>query len=103
MIVGRLIGWAFLAAAVMAAGHEAFTAVQQGSYRFIALGELWYAADPASLNLAQAVVQRYLFPALWDIGIVWVLARPAWTVFAAVGLVIWLLFRRRTRRRRSFS
>ncbi len=45
-------------------------------------GELWFRLDAASLNLVQALVQRYLTPALWDPAIVTLLQWPAWLVAA---------------------
>jgi hypothetical protein len=40
-------------------------------------GEVWFALSADTLNLMQAVTQRYLWPALWDPGIVSVLKFPA--------------------------
>ena len=41
-------------------------------------GEIWYALRPGSLNLAQAIVQRYLHPDLWQGLAVPLLLRPFW-------------------------
>ncbi len=49
------------------------------------LGELWFNHLPNSLNLTQAIVQRYLSPALWDIIFVPVLLMPAWKGLAISG------------------
>lgn len=59
--------------------------------RFHALGEIWYMLAPGSLNLAQAVTQRYLLPELWDPVIVWILQWPAGAIFSLVGLVVLIL------------
>lgn len=64
------------------------------------LGILWHGAAPESLNLAQAVTQRYLHPAVWTRGMLPLLLMPAAPVFmstAAVALVLYLatlLFKR---------
>jgi ABC-type polysaccharide/polyol phosphate export permease len=63
-----------------------------------ALGQLWYALDPGSLNLLQAVTQRYLWSALWDNGVVWLLLQPAFVVALVLGGLLWLLTRPRPRR-----
>jgi len=51
-------------------------------------GELWFSLSPDTLNLMQAVTQRYVSPALWDPAIVAVLKLPA---VAALGLLTALL------------
>lgn len=44
-------------------------------------GEIWFALSPNTLNLMQAVTQRYISPALWDPAIVSVLKLPAVAIF----------------------
>ncbi len=91
MIIGRIIGWLITAVALMAAGAEVVAALEDGGYRGLAIGELWYLLDRESLNVSQAVVQRYVLPALWD-GVVFLLLQPAWLVFGIAGPVIVLIF-----------
>ena len=100
MTVGRIIGWVLLLAALAAAGYEAMAAINSGGWRPIALGELWYRLDRGSLNLIQAVVQRYIAPWLWEPGIASILRLPGWVVFGVpAGLLLWLCRNRRSRRR----
>ena len=68
-------------------------------------GEYWFKADSESLNLAQAVIQRYLHPSVWDPFVVNILLWPVagglglvFAVFAVPGLLMVSLFRRRRRR-----
>lgn len=100
MIVGRIFGWLLIAASLAAAGRELVSWLETGAYRTVAAGELWYDLDPASLNLVQAVVQRYLLPELWDPVIATALLAPAWALLSIPGLALAVLFRRRRRRRR---
>ncbi len=72
--------------------------VETDGYAAIVVGKLWFNLHVDSLNLAQAVVQRYIHPALWDPAIVWVLLLPAWLVFAVPGLALWILCRKRRSR-----
>ena len=53
-------------------------------------GEIWYELAPGSLNLTQAVIQRYLHPEIWEQGIVPLLVRPFWEseVFLFIGLLV---------------
>ena len=41
-------------------------AAPSGDRRLASIGELWFAIDPAGINVTQAVIQRYLHPSIWD-------------------------------------
>lgn len=101
MAVCRLIGWLFLGAALLLIGAELVRSLEAAGWASLALGELWYRLDPGGLNLTQAVVQRYLHPALWDPVAITVLRWPAWLhPLALAALLLWACRRRRSRRRR---
>ena len=103
----RLIGWILLAIAAVVAGYEISLAIGDGGYRLVPLGEVWFRLDQmlgtASLNVSQAVIQRYVWAWLWEAVMQPVLGLPAWAVFGAPGLVLLLLAPRRRRPRRSWS
>ena len=70
-------------------------------------GQLWFELDSSGLNTFQAVVQRYLHPALWDDVIVPLLQKPAkWALTIEIlllllpGLLLILIGRRKRRRYR---
>jgi len=88
VIICRVIGSILLLAAIAAAGYEAFTAFEAGSWRSIALGEIWFKLHAASLNGAQAGIQRYISPFLWEPVITTVLLWPGWAVFGVPGAVL---------------
>ncbi len=54
-------------------------------------GEALFRYDPALLNTAQAGIQRYLSPALWDDAVLPLLERPSWVLPAALGASLLLL------------
>ena len=108
MGVARVAGnvFAVLAAAALGVGAWLWLA---GRDLTMAAGQVWYDLDKASLNLVQAVVQRYVHPALWDSVFVPWLLLPAWEALAilaaclaAIGTLLLLLGTRR-RRRRGFQ
>ncbi len=103
MKTGRIIGWSLLGLALILIGHEALNALEGEPYRLIALGELWFRIDQAlgtaSLNISQAVIQRYVWSWLWEGIIQPVLTAPAWVVFGIPGLVLAWLCRDRGPRR----
>ena len=55
------------------------------------LGEALFRYDPARLNTAQAGIQRYLSPALWDDAALPLLEQPSWVLPVALGAVLLLL------------
>ena len=90
--MGRLflcsLGWLFFLATLGAGAWEVFAPAPNGGTGLRPLGALWYWIDPGSLNLAQAVVERYLLPALWDPVIVALLQQPAVLVFAVAAFAL---------------
>jgi hypothetical protein len=46
----------------------------------MALGSRWYGLSPGSLNLSQAIIERYVWPPLWNPGITTILLWPAWAL-----------------------
>jgi len=93
-----VVGWLLLGLAGAALAYELLLAVQTGGYRTIAAGELWFRLHGASLNVTQAVIQRYVHPLLWDPVLQTVLLWPAWAVFGVPGGVLLLLWRWRRAR-----
>ena len=57
----------------------------------VPLGQTLFRYDPALLNTAQAGIQRYASPALWDSGVLPLLERPAWVLPAALGALLLML------------
>ena len=57
-------------------------------YRPAALGEVWYRWHAPSLNLLQAIVERYIWPQLWSNGLLPLLLAPAWIVTAFKGVIL---------------
>lgn len=101
MIIGRIIGWIFIIAAFLVLGHDTLRYLDTGTWQSILLGELWFMLDPDSLNLTQAIIQRYLLPSIWDPGITTLLLWPAWLDFLVPGIVLTVLFKRRRKAAKS--
>ena len=105
MVVGRVIGWLFLAAAIATLGWDIADAFGEG-WDSTALGLLWFQNHSESPGLAQVVFQRFIpviGPWLWDPVIQTILLWPAWAVFGAPGIFLSVVFRRRRRTRRWFA
>lgn len=103
MIVGRLVGWVLFLSGLVVLVRDLVGWLDTGTFAPIVLGELWFTLHAASLNVVQAVVQRYVHPALWDPVITSVLFVWAFVVLGLPGLALIVLCRRRAgafRRRR---
>jgi len=99
MIVGRLIGWIVLLAGAAVLVRDGLVWIDTKHWAPIALGQLWYQLNRSSLNLVQAVVQRYIHPFLWDPIIVSILLSWAFAVLMILGVLLLVLFRKRDARR----
>ena len=97
MILGRLIGWIVFLAGAAVLVRDFLVWVDTKTWAPIALGQLWYQLNRSSLNLAQAVIQRYIHPFLWDPIIVSILLCWAFAVLMVLGLLILVIFSRRSR------
>jgi hypothetical protein len=90
-IVGNLVACLFILAGTAVAGHEFFTFKATGEYKLLPLGQVWFDVHRGSLNLIQAVIERYVWEPLWDPGIATALQYPASISLALVGLVLLVL------------
>ncbi|MEH6404893.1 MAG: hypothetical protein V7750_16060 [Sneathiella sp.] len=95
MIIGRVLGWILFCIGLMFFGAEMLSSFQAGEWAPQLLGQLWFEFDSESLNIVQAVVQRYLLPALWDPVILTALLWPTWVIFIIPGILLSLLFRKK--------
>jgi hypothetical protein len=99
MIVGRVIGWIILLAGGAVLVRDLLVWIDTKHWAPVALGQLWYQLNRSSLNLVQAVVQRYIHPFLWDPIIVSILLSWAFAMLMILGGLLLVLFRRRDARR----
>ncbi|MFZ3235361.1 MAG: hypothetical protein WA417_11500 [Stellaceae bacterium] len=99
MTVWRVVGWILLLAGLSVLVRDVVAWFDSKTWAPIALGQLWYEFDRSSLNLAQAVVQRYVSPLLWDRVVVCVLSCWASVALIGLGAAILLAARRKPRRR----
>ena len=100
----RAIGWAFVVLALVVLAWTGWLWLETDGFPGMAAGELWYRLAPEAPNTVQAVIQRRLYPALWDDVVLPLLLWPAPLVLiafaalmAAVGLLLSLAFRGRRR------
>ncbi len=91
MIILRLVATAALVMALIAGVYDVVLSSRAEKAVITPLGKAWFDFDSGSLNLAQALVERYLSPGVWDPWISTVLQWPAWAVFAALAIFLTLI------------
>ncbi|MHA1154344.1 MAG: hypothetical protein ACTSQ7_17145, partial [Alphaproteobacteria bacterium] len=64
-------------------------------------GQMWFLIDKDSLGLSQVVVERYIWPPLWDPMILGLLQLPSVVIPLVPALVLLTLCYLRVRRRRK--
>ncbi len=102
-IVGCILGWFFMLAALAVALWEILGRDPDKGFQFRPAGELWKRIDVDSLGLVQVVIERYLWPPLWDPVLFSLLLLPAIVVPAVPGLAFLVLCHARVKRRRRKS
>ncbi len=95
----RILGLLFLASGLAVLAWETSLAGGLPAWRVLVFCEVGFRLAPETLNLAQAVTQRYLSAWLWDPVIQTVLLWPAWPVLGGLGIALLALSRLRRRRR----
>ena len=98
MIIGRLIGWIVFLTGAAVLVNDVIVSIDTKIWAPTALGQLWYELNRSSLNITQAITQRYIHPFLWDPIIVSILLCWAFAVLMTLGLLILVIFGRRRER-----
>ena len=95
----RVLGYILVIVGAAAGFIDLYRSVQVDRMVMTPLGEIWYTYSRETLNVTQAVVQRYLWPPLWDPGVQTFLQLPAWLAMfilaALILLVAQLIYRPR--------
>ena len=84
----KSIGWILVLMGLGALGYDLMILLEKGTFKMSVWGELWYELHPGSLNLYQALIERYVHPAIWDQFLAPLLLYKAFYLFAITGLVM---------------
>ena len=90
----KVLGLALLAIALVLVIIEAYGYFRDGYWQSYLLGQFWYSWRPGTLNLTQAVTERYLHWWLWDYGIGQLVIWPLWVSAGGLGLLFYVIGRR---------
>ena len=96
MLLLRIFGASCLLVSVLALVYDGTkTLGSDGELVITAFGKHWFDIHRESLNMTQAAIERHVAPWLWDPVLTTVLQAPTWLVFGVVGLLFYILGRRR--------
>lgn len=91
----RILGLFTLAIALITAVLDLTRSIADSAIVMTPLGKDWFDLSLSSLNLTQAIVQRYIHPAIWDPGIQTILQLPSWVVFSVLAILFFWVGRQR--------
>ncbi len=91
----RFIGLWFVAGAAIFFVIDAAKSISASAWLTTSLGQSWFELSSGTLNISQAIVQRYLHPAIWDPGIQNILLMPSFVVLAVIGIFFMFIGRKR--------
>lgn len=103
MILFRILGYILALVGFGFMIVDGARSIAAGRFDATAFGRTWFSIDPPSLNLSQAVVERYTSPYIWDPIIITVLTWPTFAVAFGLALIFVLIGGRGRRRRRRVS
>lgn len=101
MLILRLMGYLLALAGLGFLIVDGARTIAAGEVMLTAFGQSWFNLDPASLNGAQALVQRYIHPFVWDPIIQTILQWPTFAVALGLSLLFVIIGRPRRRGGRS--
>lgn len=87
----QIAGALILVLAALALLHDVRIVGGGFVYSPTALGARWHQWDAPSLNLLQAIIERYVLPQLWTYVFLPLLLAPAWAVAAGAGAALIVL------------
>jgi hypothetical protein len=98
MGIFKFLGSWLLAGGVLALINDLTRGLPAGArFTFLSMRGLWQLCHEASLAATQGALQRGIHPLAWDPVMTGVLKLPAWFLLGGLGLVLWLIGRRRRR------
>ena len=100
--VGCILGWLFALATFAVVGWEYIARDPEKGFELRPAGQMWFLIDKDSLGLFQVVVERYIWPPLWEHVFFNLLQLPSLVIPLVPALVLMALcvLRGRPRRKR---
>ncbi|WP_377297763.1 hypothetical protein [Rhizobium sp. SGZ-381] len=91
----RFLSLLALVLAIAAGTVDAVLSVSSSSVVLTSLEADWVAVDPGSLALVEAWINHYIHPQAWQSGLAVIIQQPAFAIFLALSLLLWMIGYRR--------
>ena len=95
--IARTLSFWLFAGAVIAFVHDGAQSIAASALKVASVGQLWFDFDAGSLNLTQAIIERYTLRFLWDPVFVSFLSLPAGVALLLFSFLFAFLGRKRRR------
>jgi hypothetical protein len=93
----RFLGLLLLALAFIFVVYDGMKSIADGGVFFTRVTQIWTEIHLASLQSAQATVERYTGAEVWKLGIAPILEQPASAVACVLGVILIVLGRKKKR------
>jgi hypothetical protein len=80
-----------LVVAVIAGTIDSIQSVAASAIVVTPMEDAWNDVSPSSLATVQSLISYYIHPRLYDLVIQWLLFQPAFAVFLAISLLLWMI------------
>jgi len=88
------LGIFFIGLSILLLGHDAQLTFEAAKPDYKPLGLYWYELHRGSYNGFQVLLERYIWPPLWDPVVLNIIQWPAWVLSGPVGIALLLWGRR---------
>jgi hypothetical protein len=89
-----ILGLAFIAVSILALGWDAQLSFAEAEPTFKPIGLYWYELHVGSYNGIQVLLERYIWPPLWDPVLLSIIQWPVWVLFLPIGILLFIFGRR---------
>lgn len=80
-----------LVVAVIAGTIDSIQSVAASALVMTPMGDAWKDVSPSSLATVQSLISYYIHPRIYDLVVQWLLFQPAFAVFLALALILWMI------------
>lgn len=87
----RFLSLLFLAAAVIVGVIDSIQSVAAETIALTPLGAALFSINPQILAATEAYFRAHVSARVWDTAVEWILLQPAFVIFLALSLALWLI------------
>lgn len=88
------IGVAFFAISILTLGNDAHMTFEAAQIDYKPIGQYWYELSIGTYNGIQVLLERYVWPPLWDPVLLSIIQWPVWVLTLPIGIILFVWGRR---------